>query len=65
MTDQKQARARFIALSILFVLGGWVLQGFLPLLAWAIVLAISTWPIYKRLLANKELHGKVTWGAVR
>jgi predicted PurR-regulated permease PerM len=64
MTDQKQARARFIALSVLLVLGGWVLQGFLPLLAWAVVLAISTWPIYKRLLISKELHGKVTWGAV-
>jgi len=45
-------------------LGAWVLRSFLPLLAWAVVVAISTWPIYQRLLVSKELHGKVTWGAV-
>ncbi|WP_019866758.1 AI-2E family transporter [Methylovulum miyakonense] len=64
MNDLLQIRARLSAVAILLLLGGWVVQGFLPLLAWAVVLAISTWPIYNRLLASKELHGKVTWGAV-
>ncbi len=64
MTDPLQIRARLSAVAILLLLGVWVVQGFLPLLAWAVVLAISTWPIYKRLLVSKELHGKVTWGAV-
>ncbi|MDD2722634.1 MAG: AI-2E family transporter [Methylovulum sp.] len=64
MTDPLQIRARFIAAAILILLGAWFVQGFLPLLAWAVVLAISTWPIYQRLLISKELHGKVTWGAV-
>ena len=53
-----------IGVIILVLLGGWVLHSFLPLLAWAVVLAIATWPIYKRLLIRKELHGKVTWAAV-
>lgn len=64
MNDPLQTRARMTAVALLLLLGAWFVQGFLPLLAWAVVLAISTWPIYKRLLKSKELHGKVTWGAV-
>jgi len=64
MPNNPEARARLIAVIILLLLGGWVLHSFLPLLAWAVVLAITTWPIYRRLLIRKELHGKVTWGAV-
>jgi len=30
----------------------------------AVVLAISTWPVYQRLLASNELHGKMTWVAL-
>ncbi|MDP2902238.1 MAG: AI-2E family transporter [Methylovulum sp.] len=64
MSNNPEARARLIGVFILLLLGGWVLHSFLPLLAWAVVLAITTWPIYRRLLSRKELHGKVTWGAV-
>jgi len=64
MFNNQEVRARFIAVVTLIFLGAWVLHGFLPLLAWAVVIAISTWPIYQRLLVSKELHGKVTWGAV-
>lgn len=64
MTDSLQTRARLTAVAILLLLGGWVVQGFLPLLGWAVVLAISTWPIYRRLLLSKERHGSITWGAV-
>lgn len=28
------------------------------------VLAITTWPVYQRLLSSRELRGKATWGAV-
>ena len=64
MPNILQLRARQICGLILLLLGAWVLHGFLALLAWAVVLAISTWPVYQRLLASNELHGKITWVAV-
>ncbi|MFC0386049.1 AI-2E family transporter [Muricoccus vinaceus] len=32
----------------LVALGGWILRGFLPALAWAAILAIATWPLLQR-----------------
>ncbi|TAK65350.1 AI-2E family transporter [Methylobacter sp.] len=64
MTNKPEVKARVIGVFILLLLGGWVLHSFISLLAWAVVLAVTTWPIYQRLLINKELHGKATWGAV-
>ncbi len=64
MPNTIEIRARFIAIIVLLAAGAWVLRSFMPLLAWAVVVAISTWPVYKRLLVSKKLHGKVTWGAV-
>ena len=63
MPNNLQVRARFIGGLFLLLLGGWVLHSFLALLVWAVVLAISTWPVYQRLLASNELHGKMTWVA--
>jgi len=63
MPNNLQVRARLIGGLILLLLGGWVLHSFLALLVWAVVLAISTWPVYQRLLASDELHGKMTWVA--
>ncbi|MDD1632291.1 MAG: AI-2E family transporter [Methylococcaceae bacterium] len=64
MPNNSQVRTRHIAGFILLLLGGWVLHSFLALLIWAVVLAISTWPVYQRLLASNELHGKMTWVAL-
>ncbi len=64
MPNTLEFKARFIGGLILLLLGGWVLHSYIPLLAWAVVLAITTWPVYKRLITSKELQGKVTWGAV-
>ncbi len=64
MPNHPETKARFIAAIFLLLLGGWVLHSFLPLLAWAVILAVTTWPLYQRLLVSKELHGKVTWGAI-
>ncbi len=63
MSNNLQVRARFIGGLFLLLLGGWVLHSFLALLVWAVVLAVSTWPVYQRLLASNELHGKMTWVA--
>jgi predicted PurR-regulated permease PerM len=59
-----EVKARFIGGFILLLLGGWVLHSFLALLVWAVVLAITTWPVYQSLLASSKLQGKVTWGAL-
>ncbi|MDP1772859.1 MAG: AI-2E family transporter [Methylobacter sp.] len=59
-----ETKARVIGGFILLLLGSWVLHSFLALLVWAVVLAITTWPIYQRLLACNEVQGKVTWGAL-
>ncbi len=59
-----EVKARLIGGFILLLLGSWVLHSFLALLAWAVVLAITTWPVYQRLLACNEVQGKVTWGAL-
>ena len=45
-----QLRARLVVAAILVVLGLWILHDFLPALAWAVVLAIAIWPLYRRLL---------------
>lgn len=64
MTNNLEVNARIIGGLILLLLGAWVLHSFIPLLAWAVLLAITTWPVYQRLLSSKELQGKVTWGAI-
>lgn len=64
MPNNLEVKARLIGGLILFLLGTWVLHSFIPILAWAVVLAITTWPIYQRLLITEKLHGKVTWSAV-
>lgn len=59
-----EAKARLIGGIILLLLGSWVLHSFLALLVWAVILAITTWPIYQRLLDANEAHGKATWAAL-
>ncbi|MFA6164092.1 MAG: AI-2E family transporter [Methylobacter sp.] len=64
MPNNQEVKARLIAGLILFLLGSWVLHSSLPLLAWAVVLAITTWPVYQRLLGFKEFNVHVTWAAL-
>ena len=63
MPNNLQINSKRVGGLFLLVLGGWVLHSFLVSLVWAVVLAISTWPVYQRLLASNELHGKMTWVA--
>lgn len=50
VTPPRQLVARSILASALAALGAWILFDFLPALAWAGVLAIALWPLYRRLL---------------
>lgn len=64
MPINAEVRARLIAGLLLLLLGAWVLHSFLPLLAWSVVLAITTWPIYQRLLTVPQLQHKAIWSSV-
>jgi predicted PurR-regulated permease PerM len=64
MSVNTEVRARLIAGLLLLLLGAWLLHSFLALLAWAVVLAITTWPIYQRLLHSKQLRAKAVWSSV-
>jgi predicted PurR-regulated permease PerM len=46
---RSQGAARVLLVLALSALGLWILHGFLPALAWALVLAIALWPLYTRL----------------
>lgn len=43
-----QRAARLLLASALVLLGAWILHRFLPALAWATILAIALWPLYRR-----------------
>ncbi len=64
MENNLEVRSRLIGGFILLLLGTWVLHSFLALLVWAVVLAITTWPIYQRLLNVHRFHGNATWVAL-
>lgn len=50
MNDELRQRvARGFAAAALLLSGVWVLRGFVPALAWAVVIALSTWPWRDRL----------------
>jgi len=53
-----QRIARVVVSIALVLLGIWVLQQFLPALAWAGVLAIALWPLYRRLASPPAGDGK-------
>jgi predicted PurR-regulated permease PerM len=48
----KQQVARIAFVLALTLIGLWMLSGLLPALLWAVVLAVSTWPIRNRLSAH-------------
>src|SRR5258707_384538 len=55
-----QRTALPVLTTALVVLGLWVLRHFLPALAWAAVLAVGTWPLYRRFcraLPARVQHG--------
>lgn len=47
-TSRRQRAARAALAAALVALAVWTLRGFLPALAWAVVLAVATWRLYGR-----------------
>jgi predicted PurR-regulated permease PerM len=46
--NRSQRKGMILFRLLLVLLGFWVLRGFFSALAWAVVLAIATWPLYER-----------------
>src|SRR5271155_3649297 len=53
-----QGIARMLLASALVLLGLWILHRYLAALAWAAVLAIALWPLYRRLVRTLAGHGE-------
>jgi len=47
-TSQGQRLALYILIAALVVLGAWTMRHFVDALAWAVILAIATWPWYEK-----------------
>src|SRR4029077_17603512 len=54
----KQRIARVVLAAVLVLLGLWILHRYLAALAWAAVLAIALWPLYRRLVSALGGHGQ-------
>jgi predicted PurR-regulated permease PerM len=59
-----QKIARYALIIALMLLGGWMLQHFLPALCWAVVLAIGTSKLYDRWLRNFSGKHRDVWAAL-
>ena len=64
MTIQPEVRARLIGGFLLLALGAWILHTFLGFLFWAVVLALTTWPVYRRLTDLLDSRNRHAWAAV-
>ncbi|TPG52345.1 AI-2E family transporter [Roseomonas nepalensis] len=54
-----QLAARVAVILGLALLGGWILRGFLPALGWAVILAVATWPLLRRLRAGRAAPSRL------
>lgn len=59
-----QKIARYSLIGALFLLGGWMLQHFLPALCWAVVLAIATSRLYDRWRVRFQGKHRHIWAAL-
>lgn len=59
-----QKVARYALIGALILLGGWMLQHFLPALCWAVVLAIGTSKLYDRWLSHFKGRHRHIWAAL-
>ena len=60
-----QRIARVVLATALVLLGLWIVHRFLPALAWATILAIALWPLYRRVMPASSRGGPAGSGAAR
>ena len=56
--------ARYVLIGALLLLGGWMLQRFLPALSWAVVLAVATASLYDYWLKRFSGPRRHLWAAL-
>ncbi len=56
--------ARYVLIGALLLLGGWMLQRFLPALCWAVVLAVATASLYDNWLKRFAGPRRHLWAAL-
>lgn len=60
-----QRRTRWVLGLLLLAIGLWTIRAFLPALGWAAILAIATWPLYRRVQRRFPPGGHdILWPAV-
>ncbi|MCR0982360.1 AI-2E family transporter [Roseomonas populi] len=59
LPGRAQRLAGLFAGLLLFVLGAWMIRGFLPALGWAVILAVATWPLYCRARAARPAASRL------
>lgn len=64
MTINSEVLARLVGGFLLLALGAWILHSFLGFLFWAVVLVLTTWPVYHRIAALFESQAGNAWVAV-
>ncbi|MFA5984246.1 MAG: AI-2E family transporter [Methylococcaceae bacterium] len=64
MPNNFESHARLIGGFLLLMLGLWILHSFLALLTWAVILAITTWPLYQKLLIFNQAKTNPAWFAL-
>jgi len=64
MMDFLQRNSRFIAAAALILLGVWIVHDFLAALAWAVVIAIASWPLYQRFVQKLPVPYRRRWGSM-
>jgi predicted PurR-regulated permease PerM len=58
MRQQGQKLTRIALAAALFLLALWTVRAFLPALGWAVVIAIASWPAYRRYIARWRGDGR-------
>lgn len=61
--SSRQRAARVVAGTALALLGAWVLHRFLGALAWGLMIAIATWPLYVR-FSDRSTARRREWAAL-
>lgn len=64
MPINMEVRARLVGGLMLLLLGLWILHSYLGLLVWAVVLAITTWPVYQKVRSLDQTPASTVWVAL-
>lgn len=56
-TVRQQTVARLVLAAVLFGIGLWTIEEFIPAIVWAVILAVALWPLYQRARRRWPIRG--------